>query len=136
MAQHFHTVIWIDHREAHVVGFNWDEAEGKVVRHHDAPHKIHCKTNSVGFGHTKEDPQYLNAVADAASGAGEILIVGPGLVSLQLMKHIEANRPDIAKKVVGVGALDHPTDGELLKFARNYFRRADHMTAQRPHGSH
>jgi stalled ribosome rescue protein Dom34 len=133
MTQHFHTVIWIDSREAHIIGFNWDEAEGQVVRHKDAPHKVHHKAGTMGSGHAAQDPHFFNAVADAATHAGEVLIAGPGLTSTQLMKHLEAEHPALAKKVVGVMVLDHPTDGELVKFARTYFRRADHMTAQRPH---
>ena len=96
------------------------EVEARVLR-------LHEKAATIDAVAPRIETMRLSA------GAGEILVAGPGLVPVQLMKHIESERPDIAKKVVGITALDHPSDGELVKFARNYFRRADRMTAQRPH---
>ncbi|MEZ5247858.1 MAG: hypothetical protein R2713_01160 [Ilumatobacteraceae bacterium] len=35
----------------------------------------------------------------------------------------------MAKKVLGIEALDHPSDGQLLAFAKQYFRRVDALAA-------
>lgn len=131
MTQHFHVVVWLDHREAHVFGFNWDAAEEQLVRHKDASHQVHNKADPSGPGHEHEGKIYLSAVAAAIRDAGEILIVGPGTVKSEFKHYLDAHERQIAAKIVGVEPMDHPTDGELVNFARKYFRAKDHMTPQR-----
>jgi hypothetical protein len=55
----------------------------------------------------------------------EILIVGPGSAKLDLMKHATKHDHSIAEKVVGIETVDHPTDGQLLAYAKKYFAKAD-----------
>jgi hypothetical protein len=124
---HNHAVIWIDHREARIFQFNADEAEGVVVRP-DKPHRhIHHKANSIGSGHAPDDQAFLHAVADAVSGVGAILVTGPGTEKARLVKHFERHDPDVARAVVGVETVDHPTDPQLVAHARHYFVAADRM---------
>jgi hypothetical protein len=35
-------------------------------------------------------------------------------------------------KLAGVETVDHPSDGQLLDYARRYFKAADLLTPQRP----
>jgi hypothetical protein len=44
-----------------------------------------------------------------------------------LIKHLHAHDPKIADKVVGVETIDHPTDGQLVAYARKYFVAKDRM---------
>jgi stalled ribosome rescue protein Dom34 len=121
---HFNAVVWIDHRGAHIHSFNWDESENVLVRHKDAPHKLHSKASGTpGSQHEHEDKAYLSAVLDALQPFGEILIVGPGLAKTELKKYLDREAPSVADRVVGVVPMDHPSDGQLLDFARRYFRR-------------
>ena len=122
-----HAVVWIDHKKADIVRFDRSADAETIVRHKDAPRTIHHKAGTPGPGHIAEDPHYLAAVAEALQPAQEILIVGPGDVKLELRAYLEKRAPDIAKRVVGVEASDHPTDGELLAMARKYFVGADRM---------
>lgn len=128
---HFHTIVWIDHRAAHVFGFGREGADRTVVRHQDAPEMIHRKSGPRGPGHEHEDKAYLDAVAAALGETGEILITGPGHARTELKTHLETHHPDVFNKVVGVEALDHPSDGELLAFAEKYFRAKDRMIPPR-----
>jgi hypothetical protein len=131
MASHFHAVVWIDHREGHVFSFNATAADKLVVHAHLPQTHLHRKANAIGDGRAAPDPAYLDEVAKALKGAGEILIAGPAGAKLELKKHIDRDWPDIARKVVGVESADHPTDGALLDHARRYFVAADRMRAQR-----
>jgi len=54
-------------------------------------------------------------------------VVGPAQAKLQLIKHIHARAPDMVKNIVGVETVDHPTDGQLVAYARKYFVAKDHM---------
>jgi hypothetical protein len=53
------------------------------------------------------------------------LIVGPGSAKLELMKHANKHDHLTAEKVVGIETVDHPTDGQLLAYAKKYFHRVD-----------
>jgi stalled ribosome rescue protein Dom34 len=127
---HFHFVVWIDHREAHVLQFNADESESSVIHPKSKHEHLHHKQGAVGSGNAPEDHAYYQGVADAIKDAGEILIVGPSSAKLELFKHLQKHAPATASHVVSVETVDHPSDGELLKFARQHFVADDRMRAQ------
>jgi len=127
---HYHCVVWIDHREAHVIEFNPDDAETNVV-HPKARHEhLHHKQGAVGSGRAPADHDFFKAVAASISDAGEILIVGPSTAKLELFKHLQGDAPAIAARVVSVETVDHPSDGQLLAFARRHFDATDRMRPQ------
>jgi stalled ribosome rescue protein Dom34 len=129
---HYHAVVWVDHREAHVMHISPDDVEKSVVKP-EHPHKhLHHKRGlteggSVGSGHAPEDQHFYHAVIEALAGAQEILIVGPGQAKLALLKHAQAHDPAVGKLVVGIETVDHPTDGQLVAYARKYFVAKDQM---------
>ncbi len=127
---HYHAVIWIDHREARVFHFNPTDVD-KLVLHPDHPTKhIHHKANSIGSGHVAADEEFLHAVAASVDDAHAILITGPANTKSQLVKHIDKHDPKLMKLIAGVETVDHPSDGELVSFARHYLKTTDRMQAQ------
>jgi hypothetical protein len=60
--------------------------------------------------------------------AHEILIVGPSTAKIAFKKHLHRRQPALAKKVVAVETLNHPSEGELLAYARKYFKAVDQMS--------
>jgi hypothetical protein len=46
---------------------------------------------------------------------------------MELIKHANQHDPAIAKQIVGVETVDHPSDGQLLAFAKKYFLAKDRM---------
>jgi hypothetical protein len=127
---HFHAVIWIDHREARVFHFNPTDVE-KLVLHPDHPTKhIHHKANSIGSGHVSADNEFLHAVAASVADAGAVLITGPANTKSQLVKHIDQHDPKLMKLIAGVETVDHPSDAELVAFARHYLKASDRMHSE------
>jgi stalled ribosome rescue protein Dom34 len=128
---HYHCVVWIDHKEAHVIHFNPDDAEASII-HPKSRHKshLHHKDGVIGSGKAPPDHVYYQEVANAIKDAGEILIVGPSTAKLEFFKHLQTHAPAIAARVVSVETVDHPTDGQLLKFARRHFEADDRMRSQ------
>jgi len=120
-----HVVAWIDHEQAHVIHFNTDATDSEVVKTHSTHPHLHAKAGTVGSGHAAESKPYFDDVSRALGQATEILIVGPGHEKLELMKHLLKHHPAQASKVLSVESSDHPSDGQLLKYARKYFRKAD-----------
>ncbi len=127
---HHHAVVWLDHSEAHVMHISPDDVEKSVVHPANPHQKLHSKSRTVGSGRAAEDPHYYHAIVEALKGAQEILVVGPAQAKLQLIKHIQSHDRDMSDKVVGVETVDHPTDAQLVAYARKYFVARDRMLAQ------
>ena len=122
-----HAAVWIDHEQAKVYALSRESADEWKVRPHDRHVHIHHKAGLGDSGKAAPDQHYFHSVAEAVKDAGEILIVGPGTAKTELMHHLEKHDPQVAKKVVGVTPMDHPTDDELINFARKTFKAADRM---------
>jgi len=84
----------------------------------------------VGSGNVPEDTHYFKEIAGVLGKSQQILIVGPSAAKLALRDYLRRAEPVVASCVAGVEPADHPTDGELLKFARHYFLPVDRMLSQ------
>lgn len=127
---HFHAVVWMDHREARVFHFNPEDA-ARIVIHPDKPNRhLHHKSGSIGSGHAAADQAFLHAVGEAVADAGEVLVVGPSSCKTEFVTYAKQHAPHVAKRIVGVETVDHPSDGQLLAFARRYFNITDKMRPQ------
>ncbi|NBX56626.1 MAG: translational machinery protein, partial [Betaproteobacteria bacterium] len=115
---HYHAVVWLDHVQAHVIHFSPDDVERFVVQPHHPHHKLHSTAGTLGDGRAPEDKDYYHRVAQALQGAQEILVVGPAQAKLHLVKHIHAHDHALVPKLIGVETVDHPTDGQLVAYAR------------------
>ena len=124
---HYHAVVWLDHSEAHVMHISPEDVEKSVVHPTKPHHRLHSKSGTVGAGRQTEDKDYYHAVVEALQGAQEILVAGPAQAKLQLIKHIHTHDQALADKVVGVETVDHPSDAQLVAYARKYFVAKDRI---------
>jgi stalled ribosome rescue protein Dom34 len=127
MATHYHAVIWIDHLNARVfhIGFSGTD---EIVLHPEHPTRhIHHKANTIGSGHSHEEKEFLKRVADAVADAGAILVTGPAEAKIELNRYIKEHYPQIARRIVGIETVDHPSDREIVAFAKRYFKAEDRM---------
>jgi stalled ribosome rescue protein Dom34 len=118
----YHAVVWLDHRQAHVLMFDREHVEAERVKarsHHPAGRGLDRATTNAYFG----------AVADALAGVHEVLLVGPALAKDEFEGWCRAYRPQVARAIVGKQAADHPSDGQLVALARKYFLRYDQQAA-------
>lgn len=122
---HQHAVVWIDHEHATVIDFALDDRHVVQVEREGGQHKVHRRSGIPGSGKAPIDHQYFDAVASALGDAAEILIVGPGSAKAEFHRDLQARHAAVCKRVVAVESVDHPSDGELLAFARKYFKRVD-----------
>jgi stalled ribosome rescue protein Dom34 len=128
MADHYHAVVWIDHKQARIFHFNVNEADRTVVRDHIV-RDLHARAKGAGH-RIEENKPFFEDVAKAIANAGAILIVGPAQEKDLFAKFLAEKHPAIRTHVEGVEKADHPTDGELLDFARRYAKAADRMRPQ------
>jgi stalled ribosome rescue protein Dom34 len=129
---HYHAAIWIDHTQAKVYSLNREAADEWRIQPHDKHVHVHHKAGKGDAGHATTDEHFLHSIADAVKDAGEILIAGPGTAKTEFKHHLDRHDPQVAKKVVGVEAMDHPTDGEFLKLARKFFAHSDMLRPDSP----
>lgn len=120
-----HAVVWIDHRHATIIEFSFDDQHVVMVEREGGQQKVHRISGIPGSGKAPIDHHFFDEVAVALSNAVEILIVGPGGAKTEFHKDLQARHEAVAKKVIGVESVDHPSEGELLALARKYFRRID-----------
>lgn len=116
-------VVWLDHTKAHVIHFDKDGAESETLKTHSThphPRQNHADT------HANEDDNtaFYNDIAKVLKDAQQILVVGPAQEKTAFVKYLTAKVPEIAANVKAVETVDHPSDGELLTYARRHFTSA------------
>jgi hypothetical protein len=84
----------------------------------------HKKANSIGSGHAGFDKEFFGQVLNAISDAGEILIIGPAGAKTELAKYLREQHSKIGDRIVAVEAADHPSEPEIVAYARKYFKIA------------
>ena len=122
MPTHFHAVVWIDHSQAKVFHLGLDGADEVALHPHLPTRHLHHKAGSIGSGHAGPDKAFYAETTKSVADAGEILIIGPAGAKTELANHIREHAPDIAKRIVAVEAADHPSDSEILAYAKRHFK--------------
>jgi stalled ribosome rescue protein Dom34 len=122
-----HAVVWIDHQEAHVMFLSEQAGDAEVIRTKAIHPHLHHKGGEIGSGRVELDSKYLHSVVQAVKDSREILILGPGFAKLELIKYAHRHNAAVAEKIVGVETVDHPTDKEILAYARKFFYKVDRM---------
>lgn len=119
-----HCAVWVDHQEAKIFKFDGDGVE--QVELHPGKHPEH----HVRREDTKhpDDTQFFHRIAEQLRGAERILVVGPSTAKLGLLRHLHAHDKAVETRVVGVETVDHPTNPQLVAYAKEYFKRSDRMT--------
>jgi len=126
MSSH-HAVIWLDHVEAHIIHFTVDTAEEEVVKAHSTHPHLHVKAGNIGSGRALENARYFEGIITALRDSIEILLMGPGSEKDEFMKYLGKHHKPVAEKIIAALKSDHPTDPQLLAFARKYFVKLDRM---------
>ncbi|MFM8899389.1 MAG: hypothetical protein ACKOF9_05485 [Burkholderiales bacterium] len=117
----FHAVVWIDHHTAQVLEFDAEHVNSSRIKshqHHTAQHGSTVRTEHEFFGH----------VCDALAGIAEVLVVGSKTGIADFEHYAKKHRPDTASRIVGFELVDHPTENQLVAFARKYFLKHDRMS--------
>jgi stalled ribosome rescue protein Dom34 len=96
MVNHYHALVWIDHREAKVFHFDATDVDCTKVRSQHPNQHIHHKANARDSGHAKIDNDFLSRVAEAIAHSGAILVTGPSNAKTELVAYIKEKQPKLA----------------------------------------
>jgi hypothetical protein len=124
---HFHSVVWIDHQRATAWQFTSAEGQRTAVRAHDQHQKVHSRKSTHGGHRHPADPKFFEEVANALSGTHEILIIGPAQTKQEFAAFLREKHASLGKGIVAIENADHPSDAEVLSFARRHFKALDRM---------
>ncbi|RYY91294.1 MAG: hypothetical protein EOO24_31715 [Comamonadaceae bacterium] len=116
----YHAVVWMDQEQAHVLHFDREHVEASRVR---------SRSHHKHQGRGSDRAAYFAAISAALGGSHEVLLAGPGCTREDFRKWVAAHLPAAAQFVVGSVAADHPTDGQLVALARQFFLRHDRMAS-------
>jgi len=122
-----HAIVWLDHLTARVITFSDGEGKTIPIESQSTHRQLHRKSGKPGSGHAPDDAAFFEDVAAVVADVREVLITGPGTAKVAFKKHVDERHPDLARRIVGVETVDHPSDGELTAYARKYFHRVDQL---------
>jgi stalled ribosome rescue protein Dom34 len=123
---HYHSIVWIDHQKAVVWNFNDDAQTKSVVKSHEQHQRTHARKASHGH-ETPDETHFFQEVAETLSDVHEILVIGPAQTKDEFVTYLRKKHSQIGASVVAVENADHPTDPELLAYARKHFKVLDRM---------
>jgi len=110
----FHAVLLIDHHTAKVLQFDAAQVEIETV----FERSVHTRQHN---SQVRTEHEFFTEVCDALAGVTEILVVGGHMAQADFRRNIEKHHAAVAGRVVGWETVDHPTDAQLVAFARRYF---------------
>jgi len=115
------TVLWIDHKEAKI--FSVEAGTGQKILATPPDEEEHRPNKPTASGRRDEHvhERYYAAVLQALQNVGPLLLCGPSTAKLEFSRYLKKQAPKIEKLVVGVETVDHPTDRQLIAFARRFF---------------
>ena len=127
MTSNRHVAVWIDHHEARI--FHVDAAGLDEKTLHAPTHHVHKHLNgpTAEHNHPDDEHRFFTAVAHELAGAERVLIVGPGTAKLQFVRYAAKHDPALDPKIVAVETVDHPTDRQVVAYAKKYFDADDRM---------
>ena len=65
MSEHYHAIVWVDHRDAKIFYFDATDVERVVVHSNATGHHLQHKANTTGSGHKGVDKEFFNRVVTA-----------------------------------------------------------------------
>ena len=123
MSEPYHAVVWMDHAEAHILHYTSEHVHNKLA---DQPHRrLHHKRGGSDAARAAEDRAYFVKIAGSLSNAKEILVAGPAAAKSAFIDHLNDHAHDVRARVVAIETVDHPSDGQLLEYARKHFSTID-----------
>jgi len=124
---HYHAVIWMDHHRATVWHFAPTEQDSTVIHAADQHQQVHSRKSTHGGHKSPADHRFFDEVAQAVAGVHEILLIGPAQTKQEFAGYLRDKHPQLGKSVVAVESADHPSDAQILSYARQHFKALDRM---------
>jgi hypothetical protein len=113
----YNAVVLIDYHSAKIMQFGSEHAHGTKVNEH-----LHL--NGPRERNDRSRHEFFGKVCDALEGIAQVLVVGANSSLSEFRCYVRGHRPQAAVQLVAYQVVDHPSDNELVDFARTWF--SDH----------
>ena len=120
----YHSVVWIDHQEAHVLMFDREHVKAQRIKSR-SHHKHQGKSNDLS--------QLSEETAQALLGTHEVLLTGSGKARDEFRNWCKTHHTAVFQTIAASIASDHPTDAQVVAMAKQYFKKFDQMTVDPSH---
>jgi stalled ribosome rescue protein Dom34 len=112
-------VVWMDSSNAKIFHIIGDDVVTTKAFRRDRDHHTHNKTDAK----QKDNPRFFAEVAEQLKTVDDrVLLVGPGTSKNHFLSFLVSHHnKDVAHRIVGTEAMDHPTDNQIVAYARKYF---------------
>jgi stalled ribosome rescue protein Dom34 len=113
--------VWIDHTKASIFHLSAEQVDTATViaPHHN--HHRHPKGPEGGKAHPEDAQIFFRKVARSLDDAEQILLVGPSTARVEFGSYLHQHDRPIEARVVASETVDHPTDPQLVAFAKKHF---------------
>ena len=122
---HSHAVVWIDHQHAQVLHFDASHMEAQKIK----ARTDHTRQHGSGV---RTEHEFFGEVCDALAGIPEVLMTGSHTAQADFRRYVDKHRPALGPQIAGWETVDHPTEGQLLALARQYFLKHDRLAGDPP----
>ncbi|MEQ1610665.1 MAG: hypothetical protein ABL956_17135 [Hyphomonadaceae bacterium] len=122
---HTHAVVWLDHHTASIHEFGADAVQTRTFKAHH--HSTRQHNSDVRAVH-----EFFGEVCDALASDKEVLVTGSHTALADFKHYVIKHRAALGPRISGWEIVDHPTDGQLVAFAREFFVKYDNLKGTRP----
>ncbi len=117
-----YVAVWLDHSEARVFHIQPEKTdEATFAAPSEKAHHKHPRGQDNDKAHPDDEKRFFHGIARSIDGNEPILVVGPSTAKLQFMRYLGTHEQSIEKRVVAVETVDHPTDKQIVAYAKKYF---------------
>jgi stalled ribosome rescue protein Dom34 len=130
MTSNRHVAVWLDHDEARIFHVDAKTLDEKTL--HAPTHHVHRHPKAEDRDHPDDAHHFFQAVARELQGAERVLVAGPSTAKLHFIRYAFQHDRTLEPRIVGVETVDHPTDRQLVAYAKQYFTADDRMQGRPP----
>ena len=127
-----HAVVWLDDNSARVFKLDAEDVDKARIKANEPHRQVSRRSGNVGEGEGRDNREYFEAILAELDDVDQWLIVGPGDSKKDLQKYVDGHAEVLRNKLVGIGPMERPSDGELLAHARAAFRAIDRLAGGGP----
>ena len=117
-------VALIDHHTAKVLQIDAEQVLDQKVKEHARYTRQHGSK-------VRSEHEFFAEVCDALAGIKSVLVAGSHTAQADFRRYVDKHRPTVATQIVGWETVDHPSEGEIVKMAREFFVKRGELVATR-----
>lgn len=127
-----HSVMWLDHREARIFHLHGDRVESLSVHAAPVEHPPHQRGQQPDRQNPDAAKHFFHEVAQTLNRAVSLLVVGPSTAKLEFLRYVTLHHPALEQRIAGVETVDHPTEGQVVAYAKRFFNLPDRVVERHP----